>query len=192
MILATGGRASGATSTRSRPRSTAAASASSTVITPSCSPSGAMTRMGLVRICRFTRMRGALLLVLSIARFGSPPQESEKRTPAAPESAIASRRPPAEGSRHRNPRALSEPPERRRVRRPRAPAYRIVGTKLSGAERLHKPEPLAVPPQPPRHRLGVVLEQQQPPLRFRATIQATLALERDERLEVVAHDPRER
>jgi len=30
-----------------------------------------------MRICRFTRMRGALLLVLSIARFGSPPQKAK-------------------------------------------------------------------------------------------------------------------
>jgi len=45
--------------------------------TPNCSPSGAITRIGLMRICRLTRMRGALLLVLSIARFGSPPQKGK-------------------------------------------------------------------------------------------------------------------
>jgi len=39
-----------------------------------------------MRICRLTRTRGALLLVLSIARFGSPPQK-RKRIPTAPESA---------------------------------------------------------------------------------------------------------
>src|SRR5262245_24206322 len=57
MILTTGGRAIGATSTRSNPRSCAAASASSTGITPSCSPPGPITRTGLMRICRLTRTR---------------------------------------------------------------------------------------------------------------------------------------
>src|SRR5207244_1489739 len=80
MIFTTGGRASGATSTKSRPRSWAAASASSTVNTPSCAPSGAITRRGLIRICRFTRIRGALLFGLSIARCG-PPQQKKKRIP---------------------------------------------------------------------------------------------------------------
>src|SRR5439155_1212664 len=75
MIFATGGRASGATSTRSRPRSCAAANASSTVSTPSCAPSGAITRIGLIRICRLTRMRGVLLFGFSIARCRSPPRE---------------------------------------------------------------------------------------------------------------------
>src|SRR6267143_2257384 len=63
MILTTGGRASGATSTRSRPRSFAAAIASSIVSTPSWSPLSAITRTGLIRICRLTRVRGALLLL---------------------------------------------------------------------------------------------------------------------------------
>jgi hypothetical protein len=31
-----------------------------------------------MRICLFTRVRGALLLLLSIARFGSPPEEKRK------------------------------------------------------------------------------------------------------------------
>src|SRR6266849_8736676 len=85
MIFTTGGRASGATSTRSRPRSTAAARASSTGITPNCSPSFEITRTGLMRICRFTRVRGCLLLPVSIARNGSPPHEgSEKADPESP------------------------------------------------------------------------------------------------------------
>src|SRR5206468_5443931 len=67
--------------------SCAAANASSTVSTPSCAPSGAITRMGLMRICRLTRTRGALLFGLSIARCCSPPQARKKRTPAAPEPA---------------------------------------------------------------------------------------------------------
>jgi hypothetical protein len=33
-------------------------------MTPNCSPSGAMTRRGLMRICRFTRVRGVLLVLL--------------------------------------------------------------------------------------------------------------------------------
>jgi hypothetical protein len=43
-----------------------------------------------MRICLFTRVRGALLLLLllSIASFGSPPvKKSEKRIPTAQESA---------------------------------------------------------------------------------------------------------
>jgi len=52
MILTTGGRAVGATSTRSSPRSCAAASASSMGRTPSCSPVAVMTRTGLMRIMR--------------------------------------------------------------------------------------------------------------------------------------------
>src|SRR3954463_13158280 len=56
MILTTGGRAVGATSTRSSPRSTAAASASSIGSTPNCSPAAVITRTGLIRIIRLTRV----------------------------------------------------------------------------------------------------------------------------------------
>src|SRR6266567_5469735 len=154
MILTTGGRASGATSTRSRPRCCAAASASSTVITPSCSPSGAITRSGLIRICRFTRVRGALF-VLSIARCGSPPRARQNKKRAAP-------------------------------------AYPIVGTKLAAPERVHKCERLALAAQPSRHHLGIVLEAEQPPLRFGLLVQMALRLERHEGLEVISHDPGER
>src|SRR5690606_5739967 len=55
MIRTTGGRAFGATSTRSRPWLSATASASSTDMMPSWTPSAPMTRTGLIRICRFTR-----------------------------------------------------------------------------------------------------------------------------------------
>src|SRR5439155_1271951 len=68
MILTTGGRASGATSTRSSPRACAAAMASSIGSTPSCSPSFAITRTGLMRICLLTRIRWVLLF--SITRAG--------------------------------------------------------------------------------------------------------------------------
>ena len=54
MILTTGGRAVGATSTRSCPRSSANANASSMASTPNCSPSLPITRTGLIRIWRFT------------------------------------------------------------------------------------------------------------------------------------------
>src|SRR5690554_2019555 len=48
----TGGLAWGDTSTKSRPFSAAAASASSMGITPNCSPSGSTTRTSLARISR--------------------------------------------------------------------------------------------------------------------------------------------
>src|SRR4051812_25509453 len=55
MILQTGGFAMGETSTRSRPNSTALARATSRGRTPSCSPSGPMTRSSRARIRRFVR-----------------------------------------------------------------------------------------------------------------------------------------
>src|SRR6184192_2426703 len=80
MIFATGGRASGATSTRSRPRSCAAANASSTVSTPSCAPSGAITRIGLIRQIRISPIRviapdGAQLGVLTVEEALAAAQE---------------------------------------------------------------------------------------------------------------------
>src|SRR6266496_6790160 len=202
MIFTTGGRASGATSTRSRPRSTAAASASSTVITPSCAPSGAITRSGLIRICRFTRMRGALLFVLSIARCRSPPQRrKKKRIPVAMESALrqpssAIRRPQPRtrdtGRRSSNPRALSRAPERQRVRRTQRPLAVLSRLSLARAERVHKSERLTLASQPARYHRGIVLEAQQPPLGLRSRVQPALRLERDQRLQVVPHDPGER
>src|SRR6266480_729768 len=77
MIFATGGRASGATSTRSRPRSCAAANASSTVSTPSCAPSGAITRIGLIRISpiRVIAPDGAQLGVLTVEEALAAAQE---------------------------------------------------------------------------------------------------------------------
>src|SRR5947207_7493042 len=168
MIFATGGRASGATSTRSRPRSWAAANASSTVSTPSCAPSGAITRIGLMRICRFTRTRGALLFGLSIARCRSPPQEEKKkRTP--PASGIRSTHPgPHGGAGSQASETLEHSPYGEAAGEARAaPACRIVAGKLARDERLHKTEPLALAPQSPRDHHGVMLEEQQPPLRFR-------------------------
>src|SRR5712664_2696799 len=105
MILTTGGRASGATSTRSRPRSFAAAIASSIVSTPT---------------------------------------------------------------------------------------YHSVDGKLVQPFLVHKPDALPVLCQSPRDDMGVVLENQQPLLRFGALIQPAARLERDERLQIVAHDPRQR
>src|SRR6476620_2067302 len=65
MILTTGGRAVGATSTRSSPRSIAAANASSIGSTPSCSPAAVITRTGLIRIIRLTRIRFSRSFVAS-------------------------------------------------------------------------------------------------------------------------------
>src|SRR5437016_4277456 len=184
MIFATGGRASGATSTRSRPRSCAAASASSTVSTPSCAPSGAITRIGLIRICRFTRTRGALLFGLSIARCRSPPQRRKEKAdsagsgnplPSPPLSRLAE----GSGVKSRNPRALSRGEAAGEARA--APACRIVARKLARPERLHKPEPLPLAPQSPRDHRRVVLEEQQPRLRLRPLVQAALRLERHQR-----------
>ena len=55
MIRQTGGFSFGATSTRSRPASRARFSASSVGMIPSCSPSPAITRIGVIRICSFMR-----------------------------------------------------------------------------------------------------------------------------------------
>src|SRR3954469_2536790 len=55
MMRQTGGRASGATSTRSRPCSSAISIARSIGMIPTCSPSGLITRTGLMRIWRLTR-----------------------------------------------------------------------------------------------------------------------------------------
>src|SRR5205814_6367684 len=115
-ILTTGGRASGATSTRSSPRCCAAANASSTVITPSCSPSGAITRRGLMRICRFTRVRGALF-VLSIARCGSPPRARQNKKRAAPAYPIVGTKLAAPERLHKAERfALAGEPSRHHIR----------------------------------------------------------------------------
>src|SRR6266542_3021985 len=168
MIFATGGRASGATSTRSRPLTCAAASASSTVITPSCAPSGPITRMGLIRICRFTRTRGALLLVLSIARWCSPPQAKEKADPRRP------------GIR----RKAAGVPRRRRLP--------VGGAKLARPNRVYKTKALPFTSQPPGRDARVVLEHQDPRLGLRPPVELPLGFERRERQEIVAHDPGER
>jgi len=81
----TGGLAVGATSTRSNPSSWARASATSTSRMPSCEPSGAITRTGLMRICRLTRTR----LVLSWI-VGAPPRKKRK-TRTLRESAMKTR-----------------------------------------------------------------------------------------------------
>src|SRR6266700_3576289 len=164
MIFATGGRASGATSTRSRPRSCAAANASSTVSTPSCAPSGAITRIGLIRICRLTRMRGALLFGLSMARCRSPPQERKSglRLPRNPLRVV--RRPLSvvteDGWRitdHVVSETLEHSPFGEAAGEARAaPACRFVAGKLARDERLHKAESLPLTPQPPRDHGGVM------------------------------------
>src|SRR5262249_17687163 len=56
MILHTGGRSLGATSTRSSPASRAASRALLVGMTPSIAPSAGMARTGEMRICSFTLM----------------------------------------------------------------------------------------------------------------------------------------
>ncbi len=56
MILQTGGRSLGATSTRSSPASRAASRALPVGMTPSITPSALITRTGEMRICSLTRM----------------------------------------------------------------------------------------------------------------------------------------
>src|SRR2546422_257211 len=184
MILTTGGRASGATSTRSRPRSFAAAIASSIVNTPSWSPLSAITRTGLMRICRLTRVRGALLLLSRGGRCAVSCRK-EKRTRVAPPRSV---RPHDHVVEFRNPGALSR--ERHAGGALISPAYRIVARNLVERHRLHKCDALPILLQPTRDRRRVVLEDQQPPLRLRPLVNAAAGLERDQRLQVVAHDPR--
>src|SRR5437867_8826336 len=122
MILTTGGRAIGATSTRSSPRASAAARASSIDKTPSCSPESEMTRTGLIRIIRLTRVRRSRSFVLS----GRPPVVAKQKHPAGrgvPE------RSPAETARHEG--ANQEP-----VRRAAGSGWGAVGPPLQVGGRL--------------------------------------------------------
>src|SRR6266571_3270594 len=174
MILTTGGRASGATSTRSSPRACAAAMASSIGSTPSCSPSFAITRTVLMRICRFSRIRWVLLF--SITRAGLL-LTSENET-ADPEETQDPRRWLSVIGRRFSVVLTTENRERttlpfgtltraRRggdgVRRSRRPLTLFVDAKLADANGVHKAEAFAVASQPPGDHLGVVLEPQQPP-----------------------------
>src|SRR2546427_111811 len=184
MILTTGGRARGATSTRSRPRSCAAARASSIVKTPSWSPLSAITRTGLMRICRFTRVRGALLLLSSGGRCAVS-LIKVKTDPGCP---------PRSATPHIFAVRFSEPwstlNERHGVGL--APTYLIVDRNLVERHRLHKCDSLSVPSEPTRHDRRVVLEDQPPPLGLSPLIDAPPRLERDEGLQVIAHDPGQR
>lgn len=67
MSLTTGGRASGATSTRSSPRSSARSRASSIETIPTCPPSSSIRRTGLIRICSFIRVPSWLIFLPSYA-----------------------------------------------------------------------------------------------------------------------------
>src|SRR6266487_2456440 len=193
MILTTGGRASGATSTRSSPRACAAAMASSIGSTPSCSPSFAITRTGLMRICLLTRIRWVLLFSITragllltsenetadpVSNSGSAKVVVGHRCPAPTTSAFGTltrARPGGDG-----------------VRRSRRPLTLFVEAKLADANGVHKAEAFAVPPQPPGDHFRVVLEPQQPPLGLGPRIQPPLALQRHQRLQVVPHDPGQR
>src|SRR6266550_302021 len=183
MILTTGGRASGATSTRSRPRSFAAAIASSIVNTPSWSPLSAITRTGLIRICRLTRVRGALLLSMG-GSCAISFTEVKKADPDYPK--IRNSSPTGEVSRtltHSQREAWGWGSQ---------PTYHIVDTKLAEHSRLDKSKPLVFPRQATGHDLRVVLEHQQPPLRLGPLVDPPPCLEGHEGLQVVAHDPGQR
>src|SRR6266571_3240911 len=185
MILTTGGRARGATSTRSRPRSCAAARASSIVKTPSWSPLSAITRTGLMRICRFTRVRGALLLLSSGGRCAVS-LIKVKTDPGCP--------PQIRNASHLCSEVLGtlEHSQREAWGGALAPTYLIVDRNLVERHRLHKCDSLSVPSEPTRHDRRVVLEDQPPPLGLSSLIDAPPRLERDEGLQVIAHDPRQR
>src|SRR5437867_158615 len=180
MIFATGGRASGATSTRSRPRSCAAANASSTVSTPSCAPSGAITRIGLIRICRLTRMRGVLLFGFSIARCRSPPRERKSglRLPGNPLDLTPW--PPLRiaeggvGSQASETLEHSPSGEAAGEAHSRRPLAVFSALSLARQKRVHKCKRFALTPQPTRDHRGIVLEEQQPAFRFRPRIQPAL------------------
>src|SRR6266550_3382127 len=158
MILTTGGRASGATSTRSRPRSCAAARASSIDSTPNWSPLSAITRTGLMRICRLTRVRGALLLLSGRGRCFAPGDGVKNADPGCPK--IRNSSPSGEVS--KNPGALSSGEAAGGA--PFAPAYRIVDGKLAERHSLHKPDALSFFAEPPAHDARIVLENHQPAL----------------------------
>src|SRR6266540_2879827 len=185
MILTTGGRASGATSTRSRPRSFAAAIASSIVNTPSWSPLSAITRTGLIRICRLTRVRGALLLLSGGGGSCAISfRDVKKADPDYPK--IRNPSPSGEVSRtlkHSHTRGQRVGPQ---------PTYQVVATKLAEHHLLDKSKTLGLASQATGHDLGVVFEHEQPLLGLRPLVQPPPSLECDEWFQVVAHDPGQR
>src|SRR6185295_6342205 len=79
MMRTTIGRASGATSTRSSPDSSAIRRASSIGTTPTCSPSAPMRRTGLRRICWFTRTLSSMQHLLEMTRR-EPTSRFERKT----------------------------------------------------------------------------------------------------------------
>src|SRR6185295_15879386 len=74
----------------------------------------------------------------------------------------------------------------------RAPAYRIVRSKLPERNRVHKAECLSFLAKPSRDHRWVMLEHEQPPLPLGPPVQLTFALEGHQGLEIVPHDPRQR
>jgi hypothetical protein len=91
MSLTTGGRASGATSTRSNPASSAFALASSIETIPNCSPSPLIRRTGLIRIWSLSRTFCSLMARTSALRsLGHPPgiqppgASTKKKDPVEP------------------------------------------------------------------------------------------------------------
>src|SRR5262249_28136554 len=84
MILQTGGRSLGATSTRSSPASRAASRALLVGMTPSMAPSALMTRTGEMRICSLT------LKPLSIGPIASSSGTRNRKRPAGERAASTS------------------------------------------------------------------------------------------------------
>src|ERR1041384_7079793 len=211
MILTTGGRASGATSTRSRPRSCAAASASSIASTPSCWPSSAIARTGLMRIIRLIRVRGCLLVLLLSGGGSFSPfplkEKADSSRSRVRECVIGCRlpvlgrgraRPMTENRELTTPslsRTLERFPAHRKgleVGRHRRPLGLVPPHKLRGGHGLHKSEALPVPPQPPHRHRGIMLETDPPPIRLGALVHPAPRFECHERLQVIPHDPRQR
>ena len=108
MSLTTGGRASGATSTRSSPRSKARSRASSIETMPTCPPSSSIRRTGLIRICSFIRIFSWLI---SLSFYES--------NPALPSDLwhLSIKNPDYSGSRGHGSRSRSYRPSMSRTRR---------------------------------------------------------------------------
>src|SRR6266545_878857 len=190
MILTTGGRAIGATSTRSSPRSSAAASASSTAITPNCSPPGPITRTGLMRICRLTRTRFSRSFVDSGRTSFCETKKGTSRTPDVPatptraEGSAAGLK-PGPGHAARSERGLRvgefrSPLARRELYLPRPG----VSTRLGHCRRRHVTQVQGLYPllHPGHGDPRIVPENEEPVARHRVSEQRPLALECPQRL----------
>src|SRR5215208_1709751 len=202
MILTTGGRAVGATSTRSNPRSIAAAKASSIGSTPSCSPAAVITRTGLIRIIRLTRIRFSRSFVASECLQGNKEKEHPAMT-GCPRSKHG-------GKCHLNaskPGPGCAAASGRQAQGGGASAPHLQAGKLAGAPRsvngklvcrfgrrgyLAQLDSLPLAHWPGPGHPGIMLEDHLPAARQRVGQKRTLAFQGAKRLEVVSHDPGKR